>query len=387
MTLSQFEKRLTVFVLYSPDGEICRYIEYLIKSLLDISFRVIIVVNGKISEKATTVLYSYTTDVFKRDNIGFDGGGYKDVFLSYINPDELLEYDEILLVNDTFYGPFFSWKDLFDRMKTQDTDFWGLTAQGNYLDPDGTFITPHIQGYFILCKKRLFASDTFRLFWEQLQYPKTYHEAVHNFEIRFTSFFQEKGFLWKVYTDVTGFTQPERREENVYLKHPYELIIYGGVPILKRRSTVLDRYEDIRKILHYLGKNSDYPTSLIFDGIRYHERYSAYGKQIFSYMELDDFCNKHKHIYIFGNGKYGKIIADYLTDHNQRFEKYIVSTINKKSDNVIILNDYHPAEGDGLIVALGKQASKEVFSVLINMMPRENMLFSRAMKELEMVNV
>ena len=46
-------------------------------------------------------------------------------------------YDEVLLVNQTCYGPVFPFSELFGEMEKRDCDFWGVSAHAEMTpEPD-----------------------------------------------------------------------------------------------------------------------------------------------------------------------------------------------------------------------------------------------------------
>ena len=48
----------------------------------------------------------YVDSVFCRENIGYDAGAFKDALCTLIGWDTVYEYDELILVNDSFFGRF-----------------------------------------------------------------------------------------------------------------------------------------------------------------------------------------------------------------------------------------------------------------------------------------
>ena len=184
-------KRLGIFVFYDKEGIVDKYVEVLLETMLQELKKLVIVVNGNINESSKQRMLNYSENIFVRENKGYDGGAYKDVFLNYLVDENWENWDEVVLFNDTFFGPLFSWKNVFGKMESEDLDFWGLTRHpgGGKMPLSTNEIPSHLQGYFLVCKKNLVLSEAFYLFWESLEYPQSYNEAVENFEIRFTTYF------------------------------------------------------------------------------------------------------------------------------------------------------------------------------------------------------
>ena len=105
-------KRLCVFSIFDPEGQVDAYIYYWLKEFKSVCDRIIVVSNGDL--KKCHQLTKYADDVIERDNTGFDGGAYADVLTKYLSYEEIQEFDEIALCNDTCYGPFVPMKEIFN---------------------------------------------------------------------------------------------------------------------------------------------------------------------------------------------------------------------------------------------------------------------------------
>ena len=142
-------RRLGIFVLYDADGVADDYVKVLLSSLKNEIQEIFIVINGSIGSQCLEGLHAYGDEIFCRDNIGFDAGAYKDTFLYFLPRDKRGEYDEIVLMNDTFFGPVFPLKPFFDRVETETADFWGTTRHPEKKTGDGRIIKSHVQAYFL----------------------------------------------------------------------------------------------------------------------------------------------------------------------------------------------------------------------------------------------
>ena len=354
-------KRLGIFVFYDKDGIADEYVFYLINSIKDVVDELIIVINGTIADDALDRMKSISHRIFIRNNIGFDGGAYKDVFTEYLSPSELLSYDEIVMMNDTFFGPFFCWNEVFSQMDRIACDFWGLTRNGN-----GGKTTEHIQAYFIVMRHSIFSSIFFMKFWERLCYPINYKEAVQNFEKGFSVFFKKRGFNFTSYADVQGFDFLIAWSPSLLLKANLDF------PIWKVRG-----FEDIleidskSKLLETIEKNTKYDISLIKGCRRKH--YYAY------FDKLLDFCSSHSCIYIYGYGKYGKAVGYYLSKNDIHFTSYLVTSIKEKNidikqEPVQQFSSIRFSDKSGIIIAMNKKNTDEILQTVQNKVSARNVI-------------
>ena len=141
-------KRMGIFVFYDAMGVVDGYVEHLLESMQNEVQKLVVVVNGAIVGSSYQKLKKKSYEVYIRDNVGYDAGAYKDAVTKFLINEQMDKWDEILLFNDTFYGPIYPWKDIFQKMKRENIDFWGLSKfpKGNYFDT-GEEIPEHVQGY------------------------------------------------------------------------------------------------------------------------------------------------------------------------------------------------------------------------------------------------
>jgi lipopolysaccharide biosynthesis protein len=88
-----------------------------------------------------------------RHNSGYDFGAYRDAILS-LDTDSVTQ---LILTNDSIYGPFYPLQDLIDRCDPEKADVWGAS--------DSREIGYHLQSCFLLFHGNAIRSDAFRNFW------------------------------------------------------------------------------------------------------------------------------------------------------------------------------------------------------------------------------
>ena len=99
------ENNICICVFYEKDGIVRNYVSYYIRALTEVASKIIVVVNGKISEEGLTTLKDFdNVEIIKRENKGLDFGAWKET-IDKIGYENLKEYDNIILTNTTCYGP------------------------------------------------------------------------------------------------------------------------------------------------------------------------------------------------------------------------------------------------------------------------------------------
>lgn len=370
-------RRIGIFVLYDEKGIVDDYIEVLLKDMLTVLQELIIVVNGSITDVGYQKLRKITHKIYIRRNIGYDGGAYKDVFVEFLSEEELEQWDEVVLFNDTFYGPFFPWNETFEKMEKEMVDYWGLSRfpEGNYF-PNGKEIPEHIQAYFLVCRKPLFLSSAWREFWITLEYPKTYQEAIENFEIRFTQYFSEKGYRNKAFMDQRKVNITNGENPTMWC---FETLICNHCfPIIKRKVFCLIHLDVAKKTIDYIRDNTGYNINLITGHLeRLYRENRIQPLTPFEPEELYLFYKKHKRIFIYGHGIYGKGIAQYFEYKNWKYDGFIVTENKENNENLLVYHRMRFNLNDGIILALGKLAFQEVYSVVKKDLDEKQLYYPR----------
>ncbi len=254
--------------MYDFEGIVEDYITYLLDDINENFQSLIIVVCGHIKNDEIQKLKKYTDRIFFRDNYGYDAYAFKDAILKYLNEGELAEYDELVLFNDTFYGPFYPFKKVFEKMEGNACDYWGLTKHGIC-----KMYAEHVQSYFLTIKARMLHSLDFIEFWKTLDLGRLCMESlVHNYEVHFTEFFTSRNYT---YDTLVKDEEMNNEEENInhYLYFPYTLIKKYHMPVIKRKIFVepknlfLTAGEELNLVFRYIDKNTNYNVDMIWQDL------------------------------------------------------------------------------------------------------------------------
>ncbi|GHU40702.1 hypothetical protein FACS1894190_07930 [Spirochaetia bacterium] len=279
MILESGCKRAAIYVVYDKQGIIDDYIMYQLNDLKQNIKFLLVVVNGELQQSGRDKLDIPADEILVRKNIGFDVLAW-DAGLKHIGYGKLKEYDELLLMNDTCYGPFYPFKEMFDIMNKRDMDFWGITkhhGNGNINIPLSKItlenIPVHIQTYFICVRKSMFLQDCFNKYWINLRNRiKTYDDAVFKNEAVFTRTFEGAGFKSAVYINSDDLTS---RTNYPLMFLPKELVANRRCPLVKRRTFCSDYNEFINnhasdaplELYNYIRGRTNYDLNMIWDNL------------------------------------------------------------------------------------------------------------------------
>ena len=272
-------KRLGIFCTYDSEGVVDDYIEYLLQETKKILSHLVIVCNGDLTPEGKEILSKYADELIVRENIGFDMEAWRQGIL--LTKNTFQNYDEILIFNDSFYGPFYSWEEIFSEMykKYPEADFWGITIHGKGDDPDNLcpygYVPEHIQSYFLVVRSKMFHSSEFLHYWEKAEVAKTFAEAIKKHEVCFTKYFFDKGFRYAAYCDTREYEKDFDIKFNPYIFFVEKLLKEQHCPIIKKRVFYFGRGIYLGETygtapsesLQFLKENTNYDVALILKNI------------------------------------------------------------------------------------------------------------------------
>lgn len=265
-------KRLLIYCIYDKDGIVDDYILYFLNSMRSICEEICVVVNGNLSEQSKIKLEKFVQKVIVRENIGFDSSAYKTALETY-GFDKIKTYDELILANDTVYGPIYDIGEVFSEQSANEKiDFWGITRHPKLSKTFANQQTyPHIQSYFLVFKNTILSSKEFENFWGNLKVARNYDEAIGFFELKLTNFFEQKGFKSNCLIDMKDYI----KDENSYLFYSNDFLKTNKLLFIKKRifntkNGILKSHikKGIMILIEYLDKETSYDTKLIYKNIR-----------------------------------------------------------------------------------------------------------------------
>jgi len=266
-------KRLCLYLTYDKQNIVDRYIGYMLKELRTCVDTIVTICNEKEISKGQDILEAYADKIILRENIGLDAGGFKDALCNLIGWEEVLKYEELILVNDSFFGPFIPMKNIFDVMDRTDIDFWGLTKHAEKISVDNDSVPEHIQSFFVVIRKSMMHGEEFKNYWDKMPYYTSYYEVIVKHETKFTEHFYKLGYQYACYADVEANDSDNKRNNfNQYFILPYEMIRKRNFPFFKKQQLAYETMELYTQenqmlALDYIDKKTEYDVDMIWENI------------------------------------------------------------------------------------------------------------------------
>ena len=227
--LGQFKKnkfnRLAIFAGYCPDGKIKESQIYYLNGLKNVADNIIFVCDCQILPQELEKIKDIVQVCIFKHHGGYDFGSYKLGYKYALDKGLLNNVDELILCNDSCYGPVFPFEKCFDSMKDTKCDFWGLVTNSNpkKRQPE------HIQSFFMVLKSDVFNFDAFSRFMCRIKPQRKVKNVIKKYEIPFTNYLKKYGFSYAVFVPDEKF--PYGNINKTF--YPLTLIRDFEVPLVK----------------------------------------------------------------------------------------------------------------------------------------------------------
>lgn len=250
---------LAIFVHYSSQLILKNYEKHYLLALSK-NYEIIFISNSPLNNDSLDWLNENKIRAILRENNGFDFGAYIDFFNK--NNAKLKGYQNILITNNSFYGPI-------GELPPPEKLLCGADLFGWYLHPQMGGTKMHLQSYFILFGSKIIESGELFKFLSNLPIPEVFEEAIQ-IETNLTAHFTRLGYKisFKSSYESTG-----KLFENPSMLLP-DVLLNSGVPLIKRKALFLP-YEYYLKNSYgnhienaiNIASQKNYPKELIYEDL------------------------------------------------------------------------------------------------------------------------
>ena len=259
-SLMQIKKmdKVCIFAHFDAAGEIADYVLFYWNALKDAGFNIILVsASGSLKSRDLDAARNICYSIIVRENIGYDFVSWKVALREF---PEVFSAQELLLANDSVFGPLFPIVDVLKKMIADPADVVGLT--------ECRIFYPHAQSYFCLVKQR--ALPALRFFFSRVGFIPDKRMLIKKFEIGFSKFIVRKGFklgylipFSPAYKAWAAENPTRAGRYNPTIDSWEELIQLYKYPFIKRELFVKNALslDNVKTILY--RNESSYQTSLI----------------------------------------------------------------------------------------------------------------------------
>lgn len=214
-------KRICLYAGFSSTGTIEDYVVHAVEEMSNYADVYYFAANDLL-ETELCKLDKYTKARWGNKHDRYDFGSWQKLIFT-LGWKFIEQYDAIILLNDSCYGPLSSMETVFRTMEASAYDMWGITK--NY----GEHV--HLQSYFLYINKKVFQTLFFKNFFETITPQHSKQLICINYEIGLSRLVCEHGFSIGSYINKEKMNIPYGVDISQYQNS----LLRAGSPFIKRK--------------------------------------------------------------------------------------------------------------------------------------------------------
>ena len=231
-------RRVVLFAVFTPDGRIPETTHIYLRGLRSVADVILCVGDCPIRPDALEELKTEVEAACFIRHGKYDFGSYSRAYQLAEELGLLASAPEVVLANDSCYGPVYPLTEAFDSMALRHVDFWGMTANLH-------MGLKHLQSYFYCFGSRVVASGEIKDFLANSEKWMTRKEVIEQGEKRLTHDLEQKGYSWSSYVDYLKL-------RNNPTTFPVRLLRFR-CPLIKVKAIDGESHESIRRAMKMLA--------------------------------------------------------------------------------------------------------------------------------------
>ena len=225
-------KRTVLLASFSYDGRIDDSLIYLLKGLKKIADNIVLIADSPIFEEELDKLDGLVSYARYKRHGAYDFGSYRDG-LKYLRENGYLDEsvsEELVMMNDSCYGPVYPFEESFEKMAKEAWNFWGYV--GNWS------ISFHICSFFYVFDRKVIDSMLLDEFMERVKGEVDRYTAIAEFETQLTKVLTSQNMVAKAYVS-------ETEDSGINHRNILTLLRDYRLPLIKKKSLNGDAKESI----------------------------------------------------------------------------------------------------------------------------------------------
>lgn len=254
-------RRTAVFAAFSATGRIPERDLFFLKGLNEVADNIVFVSSAPLFPDEADKMEGLVTEVAWEPHREYDFGSYKRgrriaEERGLLDPSVA---DELILCNDSCYGPVFPLSESFAEMASRNCDFWGFTTNNE----QGS---EHLQTYFMVFRRAVLDAPALGDFLDGVQELTGRNSVVVLYESKLTKTLCSAGFSFDSFVprDFCEKVAPGLSPSPV--QWPLTTMSKFRMPLVKVKALSAESMEDAGKTLDYVRAVN--PEAVSFMSIR-----------------------------------------------------------------------------------------------------------------------
>ena len=185
-------KRVILFAHYDKDNIVDDYVLHLLNGLKPYYDRLIFVTDCPLPAEEKAKIEPFGEIAHAEPHGEYDFGSWKRAF-AYLG-DQVEDYDEVVIANDSCFGPLYDFGEMFSKMEKRPVDFWGIS--GTITKKIDEYC---INSYFVAFRSNIVKNQAFKDFWPQIVHLDDKLEIVGRYEYGLSNLLHDQGFKSEPY--------------------------------------------------------------------------------------------------------------------------------------------------------------------------------------------
>lgn len=264
-------KRLCLFAGYSKQNIIDDYVVYYLKKLSEYA-DIYYCADSDMPESELLKIKPYVKFSLAQRHKKYDFGSWGILYNQIPN---LTDYDELILANDSMFGPLYPLENIFSKMEKQNLSAWSLCAN------------KFMMSFFVVLKPEIFTSDWFREFITDIKPEIAKNDIVRIYEKELTKIIENHGFKYDAVFTKHNLKKQIKENQSaiknglktipllIRLTHrfrPNKTRVYDddffilfllGMPLIKKQAFFMDNNHFTRLAPLFIEKYTEYDYKLI----------------------------------------------------------------------------------------------------------------------------
>jgi lipopolysaccharide biosynthesis protein len=252
--------KVALFVHFDPAGAVRDHVLQYVGALRTAGYSVAFVTNsGQLRPEARAALEPLCVAILVRRNIGYDFGAMREGVMRLGLPRA--DTEQVLIANDSVYGPLRPLADILGRMDFATADVWGCTESWQ--------LRYHLQSYCLAFGPRALRHPVWQSFWNSVRPVQSKDWIIRRYEVGLTQVLLRAGLscraLWP-YADLVKLVDP------AWLALSDEDAARAGDPIVVMRKNHARYIRDSAVLRRPLNPTSDLWRQLLVSGFPFLKR-------------------------------------------------------------------------------------------------------------------
>lgn len=253
---SNKQKRLALFAAFSASGRISETTLHYLKGLKEVCDNIVFVMNAPILHDEVEKLRGIVRYAIFRHHGGYDFNSWK-IGYELSKKIGLLKAgvtSELILSNDSCYGPVFPFSEAFETMKSRECDFWGLTSYCcEFVNVE------HIQSYFVVLREKILKGPAFEKFLNSSPGSSNRWLTIIRCEAGLTNALSSAGYKWDTLCPKDFYL----KYNSVPFTRPLMMMENYKIPLVKVKALAGEMMDSRDDVVNYIKRYNPKLASLL----------------------------------------------------------------------------------------------------------------------------